>query len=71
MGVSNIFNIIIAVPLGPTYKNVYQFICTEQKVPNNIHIHRWVLNMELSSCLPFWHLEFGGGYQINGKFVDR
>jgi hypothetical protein len=38
---------IIAVPPPPTYKNVYQFTCTEQKVSDNSDVHR-----SLQNCAP-------------------
>jgi hypothetical protein len=74
MMVYNIFSIIIAVfPL--MYKNVYQFTYTEQKAQEKtvrVTGHSRIVGLQYCTYFMsgFRHLEYAGGFQIFGKFVD-
>jgi hypothetical protein len=65
MVVHNIFNIIVADPLGPTYKNVYQFNALNRKCQTTFTStdHPKFMGSQYGTffMLPFWHLEFQGG----------
>jgi len=55
-----------------TYRNVYQFTCIKQNVPDNNEAHSALQNCGLWTLLHDTLLlpEFGVGFWMLGKFVD-
>jgi len=55
---------VISVVLFLTQKNMYQFLHTEQKVPDTKSVSQVTPYYGTRFISPFWILEFGGGLLI-------
>jgi hypothetical protein len=53
------------------YEYAYQLTCTKPKVSGfQVSPELWVCNIKVASCHASGAWNFGGGFQIFGKFVD-